>query len=110
MKKLKTFEKYLSDEDITSSYDGYKIVGFTVDNIRDDGGASGWIDIEFEPDEDDEGDYGESRSDNWIKYDSGPKIAFDGWYPEKMNIELKAYIEKGIKDEKLKRDAKKYNL
>ena len=109
MKYLKTFEdRYLSDEDIEAGYNVYKIVGFSVDNFNDDGGASGWIDIEFPYDE--ENDYAESKSDNWIKYDSGPKIAFDNWYPEKMNNELKEYIEKGIKKEKIKRDSNKYNL
>jgi len=118
MKYLKKFEKYLSDGSIEKSYDGYKIVGFTVENFFDDDdgnkcyscGASGWIDIEYDYDEDDEDDYAESRSDNWIKYDSGPKIAFDNWYPEKMNLELKEYIENGIIEEKIKRNAKKYNL
>lgn len=111
MKNLKTFEKYKSDEDIESEYDNYKITEFTVDKIRDDGGASGWITIEFENDEEDEeDDYTETRSDHWIKYDSGPTIAFDNWYPSKMGQELRNYIEDGIKKEKIKLDAKKYNL
>jgi hypothetical protein len=108
MKYIKEFEQYKSDEDIESEYDDIKIVGFTVTNIRDDGGASGWIDIEFPYDE--ENDYAETRSDNWIKYDSGPTIAFDYWYPEKTNKILKEYIEEGIKKEKIRRDSEKYNL
>ena len=45
MKNLKTFEKYKSDDDIESEYDNYKITELTVDRLRDDGGASGWITI-----------------------------------------------------------------
>jgi len=108
MKKFKEFinEKYLSDEEIEEGYDNYKITEFKVYNFSEDGGASGMIAIEF-PEIESEDWY---KVDNWIKYDSGPRIAFDYWYPPKMNQELKDYIEKGIKKERLKRAEKKYNL
>lgn len=109
---IKTFkifesERYMSDEDIEAKYDNYKITEFLIVRLSDDGGASGWITIEF--DEDDE-EYAETKTDNWIKYDSGPTIAFDHWYPAKMNIELKKFIESGIKKERLKKLTNKYNL
>jgi len=107
--KFKIFEeRYLSDDEIEASYDDFEIVSFSVDSLSDRGGASGWISIEFPYDE--ENDYAESKTDHWIKYDSGPTIAFDNWYPEKMNIQLKEYIEKGIKEYKLLKNADKYNL
>lgn len=117
MKHLKTFEdRYLSDKEIEDKYDNYKITDFSVSKFFDDDdgnecytcGAVGWIDIEFDYDE--ENDYAESKSDNWIKYNSGSRIAFDHWYPPKMNQELKEYIENGIKIEAIKRKAEKYNL
>jgi hypothetical protein len=99
MKYIKTYEdRYLTDDEIESSYDDVLITKIMVEKIFDDGGASGTIEFD---------DY---SADNWIKYDSGPKIAFDKWYPEKKNIEIKAKIEKEIKKEKLRRDAEKYNL
>jgi len=115
MKYLKTYEeRYLSDDDIEEQFDDFTITNISVDNLSDDGGAGGWIDIEFPYEED---DYAESRSDappviitHWIKYDSGPRIAFDNWYPEKMNIKLKAAIEKEIKEERIRQEAKKYNI
>ena len=89
-------ERYVSDEEIESGYNNFKITEFSVDRIRDDGGASGWITIEFPQDEDSD-DYGvEEKTDHWIKYDSGPTIAFDNWYPDNLNIKLKEYIEIGI--------------
>ena len=105
MKYIKTYEhRYMSDEDIASQYDDYEITWFKLDNLRDDGGASGSIEITFK-DED-----MESKYDNWIKYDSGPVIAFDHWYPEKLNVELKKYIEKQIKKARIEKDADKYNI
>lgn len=104
--KYKEFEseKYLSDEEIESGYNNYVITYFSIDRIRDDGGASGWITIEY-PSNDE--DYNvKSKTDHWIKYDSGPKIAFDNWYPDQVNIELKKYIE----DEIIKKKAEKYNI
>lgn len=99
MRYIKTYEeRYLSDEEIEAHYDDRWITKITVEKIFDDGGASGTIEFD---------DY---CVDNWIKYDSGPKIAFDKWYPEKNNIQIKAKIEKEIKKEKLKRDVDKYNL
>ncbi len=93
--KYKIFEeRYLSDEEIEAGYKNYKITEFSVDRIRDDGGASGSIEI-FYIDEDADGG-GNTNFDSWIKYDSGPRIAFDSWYPDQLNIELKEYIEIGI--------------
>lgn len=112
MKYLKKFEdvRYMSDKDIEAGYDNFKITHFTVDKLLKDGGATGSIEIEFE-DPDDDSDYKyDTKYDNWIKYNSGPKIAFDNWYPKKLNIFLKNYIEKGIKKYKLEQNAKKYNL
>lgn len=100
-------DRYLSDEEIEAGYENYAITDFKVNNLFDDGGASGYIEILFDPDDDENSHY---KFDNWIKYDSGPRIAFDNWYPSRMNNELKEYIEKGIKEEKLKQDAKKYNM
>jgi hypothetical protein len=104
MKYIKTYEntKYLSDEEIESSYDDFIITEFGVDRIFDDGGATGHIEIRCNDDL--------NIYDNWIKYDSGPRIAFDNWYPDKIVNKLKKYIEKGIKKEILKRNIKKYNL
>jgi len=102
MKYLKKYETYISDEEIEAGYDQYKITFFKLDNLRDDGGASGGIEL---TDED-----GMTTYDNWIKYDSGPVIAFDHWYPNKLNQKLKKYIEKKIKKERIKKDAEKYNL
>ena len=102
MKYLKYFEslsdneRYLSDEEIEAGYNNFKITEFSVDRILDDGGASGWITIEFPPDEDDEDPGVEETTDHWIKYDSGPVIAFDNWYPDEVTIKLKEYIETGI--------------
>jgi hypothetical protein len=106
IKKFKIFEteRYISDEDIEAGYDNYKITDFSVDRLWDDGGASGWITIEFE-DED-----AETKVDHWIKYDSGPTIAFDNWYPSEMGAKLRKYIEKGIKKERLNQTSNKYNL
>jgi len=108
MKKFKEFinERYLTDEEIEEGYDDYKITEFKVYSFSEDGGASGMIAIEFSERE----DVDWYKVDNWIKYDSGPRIAFDNWYPSKMNQELKEYIEEGIKRERLKRDSEKYNL
>jgi hypothetical protein len=110
IKKFKIFEteRYMSDDDIEASYANYKITEFSVDRLRDDGGASGWITIEFEYDEED--DYAETKTDNWIKYDSGPTIAFDNWYPSEMVAKLREYIEEGIKKERLNQSANKYNV
>ena len=63
------------------------------------------------PISDEDSDYKyDTKYDSWIKYDSGPKIAFDHWYPEKLNLFLKQYIENGIKEYKLKHKETKYNL
>lgn len=108
IKKYKEFEseKYLSDEEIESGYNNYVITDFSIDRLFDDGGASGWITIEFPPNEECD-DFGvESKTDQWIKYDSGPKIAFDSWYPSNVSKKLKEYIEEGI----IKKKAEKYNI
>jgi hypothetical protein len=89
-------ERYLSDEEIEAGYNNFKITEFSVDRIRDDGGAGGWITIEFPPDEDDEDPGVEEKTDHWIKYDSGPNWGFDNWYPDNLTIKLKEYIEIGI--------------
>ena len=89
-------ERYLSDEEFEAGYNNFKITEFSVDRIRDDGGAGGWITVEFPPDEDDEDPGVEEKTDHWIKYDSGHKIAFDNWYPENVSIKLMEYIEIGI--------------
>ena len=66
MKYIKKYEEgYLSDEEIESFYDDIWITKITVKKIFDDGGATGTIEFD---------DYG---VDNWLKYDSGPRIAFD---------------------------------
>ena len=102
MKYLKYFEslsndeRYLSDEEIEAGYNNYKISEFSVDKISDDGTVSGWITVEFPPDEDDEDPGVEEKTDNWIKYGFSGKIAFDNWYPGKTYKELIEYIEIGI--------------
>ena len=110
MKYIKTFEtirsrtdlpahnKYVSDEEIESEYNNFKITKVKVEKLFDDGGATGCVEFD------------EIAVDNWIKYDSGPRIAFEHWYPSEMNDRLKNLIEKEIKEEKLRRDAEKYNL
>lgn len=109
MKKFKEFVKendeyrYLSDEEIESGYDDFIILNCKVEKLFDDGGASGMIELEFPNSED-------YKVDNWIKYDSGPKIAFDNWYPTSVNIKLKEHIEKCVKEERIKRESDKYNL
>ena len=104
-------DRYLTDDEIESKYDNFKITEFSVTNFNDEGGASGGIEIEFEdPDEEDPDYRYNTKYDNWIKYDSGPRIAFDYWYPSEMSQKLKEYIEKGIKEERIKREANKYNL
>lgn len=112
MKHLKTFEeRYLSDEEIAAGYENMRITEFTVYRLFDDGGATGGIEIEFEDPNAEDPDYKfNTKYDNWIKYDSGPKIAFDNWYPEKTNKILKDYIEKGIEEYKLNNQTDKYNL
>jgi len=108
--KFKKFESlsddevYLSDDEIESGYNNYKITEFSVDRLFDDDGgeelenigASGWMTIEFPSDEDDEDPGVEEKTDHWIKYDSGPKIAFDNWYPSNLGEKLKEYIKIGI--------------
>jgi hypothetical protein len=52
MKYIKKYEqRYLSDAQIEAQYDNFKIVGFSIERFYEDGGASGWIDIEFPEDE-----------------------------------------------------------
>jgi hypothetical protein len=106
---LKLLENvYLSDKDIASQYDDFEVIDFMVSSIREDGGASGWIDINFNSSDEENSYY--TISDSWIKYDSGPRIAFDHWYPEEVNNKLKSYIERELKKEILKRETDKYNL
>jgi hypothetical protein len=111
MKYIKKYEedRYLSDEEIESQYDNLKVTYFKVDKLYDDGGATGSIEVFFSYDNGDE-DGSKSVFDNWIKYDSGPKIAFDHWFPTEINIKLKDIINKGIKEEKFRQDAERYNL
>ncbi len=101
MKHVKEYENYDSE-----LYPQFTIVEIKVDKLFDDGGASGYIEIAYI----DEDDGQVFKVDNWIKYDSGPKIAFDHYYPEKINKKMKKYIEKWINKERLKRDTEKYNL
>ena len=108
--KLATYERYLNDDEIEAGYNNFVISEFSVDRIDDDGCASGWITVEFPPDEDDEDPGVESKTDHWIRYNKGGNIAFDNWYPEKTSIALNKFIKKGIKKEKLKRVANQYNL
>lgn len=108
--KLDADERYLSDDEIEAGYNNFVISEFSVDNIHDNGVVSGWITIEFPADEDDEEPGVESRTDHWIRYEKGGNIAFDSWYPEKTSQALNKFIKKGIKKEKLKRDAQKYNI
>ena len=108
MRYLRKYEdRYISDEEIEAGYTNYRINDFKVERIFDNGGASGYIEIFF--DEDDEVDF-QIRFDNWIKYDNGPKVAFNHWYPEKFAKFLVRYINKGVKEAKIKKDAEKYNL
>jgi len=101
--KIYESDRYLSDEDIVAGYDNFTISDIKVERFFDDGGASGYIEIYYPVSND-------FKIDNWLKYDSGPRIAFDYWYPEKINIKLKKIIEKFIKKEKLRIDTEKYNL
>ena len=102
--KFKIFEedRYMSDDDIESGYNDYNIISCEVKNIDEEGGASGYIDIEFPNSED--------KSDSWIKYGYNKKIAFDNWYPDNIYYELCDHIEKCIKEEKIKRAGNKFNL
>jgi len=104
MKYIKTYEKnYLSDDEIEEPYEGFVISDFKVDKLSDDGGASGFIEI-YLPLEN------RFQLDYWIKYDQGPKIAFDKWYPENVSKKLIKAITKFIKEERLKQAMNKYNL
>jgi len=92
-------ERYLSDEEIEAGYNNYKITEFSISdrsNRSNDGTQSGWITIEFPPDEDDEDPGVEEKTDNWIKYGFSGRIAFDHWYPDNLSRKLIEYIETGI--------------
>lgn len=110
-KKIATYEsdRYLSDDEIKKDYEDYKITHSVVYNVRDDGGASGVIEIQFDDDN------VEGKVVNWLKYsndidEQDGNIVFDYWYPEKMANQLKKFIRKEIKKEKIRREAEKYNI
>lgn len=107
MKYLKTYENFYTDDEIEEIFKNFEVTFFKIDNIHlDDGGASGGIQISFEQDGDETTKY-----DNWIRYDSNPdNIAFDHWYPTQIANKLKEYINRGIEDWKMKKDAEQYNL
>ena len=104
MKYIKKFEndKYKSDEDIESEFDNYVITNFSVDNIREDDVASGYIELYLPV-------KNVYYGDRWIRYENG-NISFDNWYPEKLNKRFKKIIKKAIKEAKLKINVDKYNL
>ena len=110
MKHLKTYEKHINIDDYDTNFinsndidnERFKITDITVKRLFDNGGASGYISIEYED--------GHELSDTWIKYDSEPKIAFDNYYSSRTNLILKQNIEKAIKKERVKQNADKYNI
>ena len=81
MKKKADEDRYKSDAEIESGYDGMKVEEFHWYNE----GHSGVIYITF-------AGGAEEKTDNFIIYDDG-RIAFDNWYPEKIVDELTEYIK-----------------
>lgn len=80
-KKKADEDRYKSDAEIESGYDGMKVEEFHWYNE----GHSGVIYVTF-------AGGAEEKTDNFIIYDDG-RIAFDNWYPEKIVDELTEYIE-----------------
>ncbi len=88
-------ERYMSDEDIENSYEGYKITEFNLNPKRENSEVrSGFLEIVFPNNED--------KFDRWIMYSKDGKIAFDHWYPEKMYFELVDYIKAKISEDENK--------
>jgi hypothetical protein len=77
--------RYLSDEEIETGYDDFKIR-----QINFDSDVTGFLDIEFP--------HGEDKFDNFLIYyweddlKKSGKIAFDHWYPVDVNMNLIKYI------------------
>lgn len=76
-------KRILSDEKIHSQYDGFRIVGISIEER--DNYFVGTIDVSF-PNATHE-DFDDEKIDNFISYDSeGREIAFDYWYPEDVYL------------------------
>lgn len=67
--------RYLSDAEISASYDDFEVTEVQLWDNR----TSGGMQVELP--------HGESRWDNFIRYDDG-RIAFEHWYPEPVYMAL----------------------
>lgn len=95
IKNVLNEEKYMSDEDIASQYENFKVTEIKVEPLRHSDGWSGGIEIEF-PNADDI-DFDSVVYDNFIAYDAkGEKIAFDRWYPDEVYYQLTNIIRNEI--------------
>lgn len=88
-------ERYMSDDDIHSQYEGFRITYLDVDRNRLNG-FNGTIEIEF-PNAD-EIDFDGNVVDNFIVYDkNASQIAFDRWYPSDVYNRLCSAIRVEIR-------------
>lgn len=91
-------EMYMSDEDIHSQYEGFRILQLQVEKVERFRfkGFDGAIEIEF-PNAD-EIDYDSTVVDNFIVYDeNATQIAFDRWYPSDVYNRLCSAIRAEIR-------------
>ena len=88
-------ERYMSDEDIASQYDGMKITYFEMKPCRYSEGWKGTFELEF-PNAD-EIDYDSTMVNDFITYDKeGSRIGWDNWMPDAQIEQLENIIRKEI--------------
>jgi len=88
-------ERYMSDEDIASQYDGMKITYFEMKPCRYSEGWKGTFELEF-PNAD-EIDYDSTMVNDFITYDKeGSRIGWDKWMPDAQTEQLENIIRKEI--------------
>jgi len=92
-KSWKQAQRYKSDEEISSEFDGMQIVEIQVGPSR----SSGWIELSFPEAGEHVGGGADELTDRWIKYDNG-KIAFENWYPTEIYSQLVNAIERELEN------------